>query len=107
MVQFEVATNSLLLSQAKVGLGFYGLKSETEFMTVEKDKENNNVLNKIFTLPNDQTIEIPIIGVDVKLSDARYEYERHDYTFFEMLGDFGGFIDGLTLIAYGLTKSYS
>ena len=24
-----------------------------------------------------------------------------------MLGDFGGFIDGLTLIAYGLTMSYS
>lgn len=43
----------------------------------------------------------------MRLDDVRYEYERHDYTFFEMLGDFGGFIDGLTLIAYGLTKSYS
>ena len=43
----------------------------------------------------------------MRVSDVRYEYERHDYTFFDLLGDFGGFIDGLTLIAYGLTKSYS
>ena len=48
-----------------------------------------------------------MIELSVRVSDVRYEYERHDYTFFDLLGDFGGFIDGLTLIAYGLTKSYS
>ena len=83
-----------------------GQASETEFMTVEAF-DVINLLDKIVTLPNGQTIEIPKILFNMKLSDARYEYERHDYTFFEMLGDFGGFIDGLTLIAIGLTKSYS
>ena len=41
------------------------------------------------------------------LSEVKYEDERHRFTFFEMLAEFGGFNDGLILIAKAVTGSYS
>ena len=75
-------------------------------MTVESHSINEQP-KRVITLPGGQSIEVPSIDVYLRFSDVRYEYERHDYTFFQMLGDFGGFIDGLSLIAYALTGWYS
>lgn len=47
------------------------------------------------------------ISLAVKLSDVRYEHERARYTFLEALSDFGGFNDGVLLLASGLTSSYA
>jgi len=50
---------------------------------------------------------IPAYEMNFVLSTARYEYERHDYTFVALLSDFGGFNDGLLLIAYAFTGAYN
>lgn len=50
---------------------------------------------------------LPDYQLEMVLSPVRYEYERHDYTFVAVLSDFGGFNDGLLLIAYGLTAAYN
>ena len=38
-------------------------------------------------------------GFNIDLSDTRYEQERHRYTLVEVLADFGGFNDGLFMLA--------
>ena len=45
--------------------------------------------------------------MNLKLSDTRYELERIRYSFIKLLADFGGFNDGLILIASFLVCPYS
>ena len=45
--------------------------------------------------------------IDFKLSETRHEYERSRYTFVDLLADFGGFNDGLLLVAHVLTGGYA
>ena len=42
-----------------------------------------------------------------ELSDIQYQYERRSYTFISLLADFGGFNDGIFLLASSFMAVYS
>ena len=49
---------------------------------------------------------LPITELFIELSDNRYVYERHAYTFLELLSDFGGFNDGVLMISNSVVLFY-
>lgn len=105
----------MVLEQDKVGF-LTAKTSEQEYLTLEKTQVIGDLLGHLIcpTCAKDDPqpflspyYVIPKYEMTLALSTARYEYERHDYTFVALLSDFGGFNDGLLLLAYGLTGAYS
>ena len=47
------------------------------------------------------------IQLNIYLSEKLYDLERHRYTFVDGLSDFGGFKDGLFMLAYMIMAPYS
>ena len=80
-------------------------------MTYE-DKEIFTNEQKNFTIYNEtsgesQLYKYPRISVDLQLSRVQRQYERKSYDFISLLADFGGFNDGLLLIASSFMYVYS
>ena len=49
---------------------------------------------------------LPVTELFIELSDNKYVYERHAYTFLEFLSDFGGFNDGVLMITNSVVLFY-
>ena len=54
---------------------------------------------------NTDLINYPTYETHFELSTSKKEYEREAYTILELLGDFGGFNDGLFMLV-GLVSSF-
>ena len=55
----------------------------------------------------EQDYKLRLASISFKLSETRHDYERSRYTFVDLLADFGGFNDGLLLVAHVLTGGYA
>ena len=57
---------------------------------------------------NEQEVQVLYhLEIFIKLSERRIEQERHRYTFVDLLADFGGFNDGIIMIASVFMAPYS
>ena len=106
----QLATNSLTIEKDMIGF-ITSKKTETEFLSVESSK-SSSIFPKSYVRIDPQTgkekefiLDIP--QVKFELSEVNHEYERSRYTFVDLLSDFGGFNDGLLLLAHALTGTYA
>ena len=50
---------------------------------------------------------MPKASMTIMLSDTRYKYTRSKYTFFQLLGDFGGFNGAIIMLPTVLVSFYT
>ena len=54
-----------------------------------------------------QNFTHPRYQIQMAISDVHHQFERSDYDFVSLLADFGGFNDGILLVASSLMFLYS
>ena len=98
--------------QEKDLIGFITTRrEETQFLKLEKS-DNMESYPDLVELTDSISggvinAEFKRLEINIKLSSMRYEMERHRYSFVDLLADFGGFNDGLLLIASLFVQPYS
>ena len=81
----------------------------TEYLTVEADVVSETIItqedSELFDLPSNPAK--PLLDIIFTLADTRYKYERAPYTFFILLGDFGGFQGAIIILPGYLMSLYT
>ena len=83
---------------------------EHEFLTIHKYNRELDII----TTENEGDLKFPSVNMTVpttklviELADTRNIYSRSNYTFFALLGDFGGFNEAIVLMPAFLMSLYS
>ena len=100
-----MATNSLIINEDKIGFLNKQEREETflSFYELIKIEQTRYYLGFKNVKPEDN---LKVTELFIELSDNRYVYERHAYTFLELLSDFGGFNDGVLMISNSVVLFY-
>ena len=96
---------------------FFGFASEyfvdeTEYLTVDKVVASEELITKLDFLLKDiaypgTTKALPSARIIIELSDTKNTYKREPYTFFALLGDFGGFNGAIIMFPALLMSFYT
>ena len=106
----KLSASKLVLEQDKIGFKSEN-KSEVKYLRINSSEQldSQEFYFKYLDPQTGDEVDIEFKGISfiVRLSDTRYHDELRRYTVVELLADFGGFNDGLLLIATALTSTYA
>ena len=98
---FHMEQNELTRSDGIIG-AFQSDSDPIEFLTTKY------VTRETWpSIPDPDGNEYPGFYIELKMTNIKHIHKREAYSFFDLLGDFGGFYDALFLLIGSLSTFYS